>query len=400
MPRRALWGATPNLLDSSGPAAQEIAAIAGEVDSDSRHQAGGMSVNRKKLPKAIRSTADELLRATPMPAAERQLLRTSARCARGADDRDRPAAPVGIAQRRRAGLAALPPLTGVVIHPGSPADASSASIDSEHRLIRARAIVERHATYSALGGLIPLPIVNVGAVTTVILRMVKSLSDLYGVPFERDRARGIVLGLMGGAMPTGLAAVTTSTLLYVIPGSNLVGLAVSSIAAAACTRSIGRIFVERFEHGTSLNDFRRPQTSTARLQRCARTRTGAPPDRSRCSALTSLAPLLHRTLSLPHAMLTVLGMKREMPIVEVGERRAMTDRHDRGARQSLVQQPVQLGLRRLVQRGRRLVQEQIVRSLQNRPCNGETLLLAERQNAIPMRFLGHPLAPVPANRPH
>jgi chromosome partitioning protein len=29
----ALWGATPNLLDSSGPAAKEIARIAGEVDS-------------------------------------------------------------------------------------------------------------------------------------------------------------------------------------------------------------------------------------------------------------------------------------------------------------------------------------------------------------------------------
>ena len=29
----ALWGATPNLLDSSGPAAKEIARIAAEVDA-------------------------------------------------------------------------------------------------------------------------------------------------------------------------------------------------------------------------------------------------------------------------------------------------------------------------------------------------------------------------------
>jgi hypothetical protein len=60
--------------------------------------------------------------------------------------------------------------------------------------------------------------------------------------------------MMGGAMPTGLAAVTTSTLVYIVPGSALIGLAVSSIAAIACTRGIGRIFVEHFENGATLQD--------------------------------------------------------------------------------------------------------------------------------------------------
>ena len=112
-------------------------------------------------------------------------------------------------------------------------------------------IVERHAAYAAVGGVIPLPIVNVAGITAVIVRMVKLLSALYGVPFERDRARTIVIGLMGGTMPTGLGAVTTSTLMYVLPGSALLGLAVSSVAAAACTRGIGRVFVEHFETGAT-----------------------------------------------------------------------------------------------------------------------------------------------------
>jgi uncharacterized protein (DUF697 family) len=101
-----------------------------------------------------------------------------------------------------------------------------------------------------------VPIANVASITAVIVRMVKLLSDLYGIPFERDRARAIVVGLMGGAMPTGLGAATTSTLFYIVPGSGLVGLAVSSIAAVACTRSIGRIFVEHFESGSTLHDLR------------------------------------------------------------------------------------------------------------------------------------------------
>jgi hypothetical protein len=55
-------------------------------------------------------------------------------------------------------------------------------------------------------------------------------------------------------MPTGFAAVTSSTLYYLVPVSAIIGLAVSSVAAVACTRGIGRIFVEHFESGAGLSD--------------------------------------------------------------------------------------------------------------------------------------------------
>jgi uncharacterized protein (DUF697 family) len=133
-------------------------------------------------------------------------------------------------------------------------DAARAGASPAWRASRAQAIIERHATYSAVGGILPLPLLNVGAVTSLILRMVKRLSELYGVPFERDRARALVIGLMGGAMPTGLATVTSTTLAYVLPGSGLLGLAVSSVAASACTRGIGRIVVQKLESGSTLHD--------------------------------------------------------------------------------------------------------------------------------------------------
>ena len=72
---------------------------------------------------------------------------------------------------------------------------------------------------------------------------------------ERNRARAIVIGLMAGVMPTGLASIATSTLIYFLPGYNLVGLAVSSIAASAYARGIGQMFVEHFENGSTLIDF-------------------------------------------------------------------------------------------------------------------------------------------------
>lgn len=119
--------------------------------------------------------------------------------------------------------------------------------DAEQRLQLAFKIVDRHKTYAGFGGLVPMAAVNVVSVTAVILRMVKVLSDLYGVPFERDKTRSIVIGLMGGATPTGLAAATATTLYFAAPIAGAVGLAVSSITAAALTRRIGLHYVERFE---------------------------------------------------------------------------------------------------------------------------------------------------------
>jgi len=115
------------------------------------------------------------------------------------------------------------------------------------RRSHAKSIVERHKTYAAMSGLFPLPILNVAGVTAVIMRMVKQLSDLYGVPFERERTRSAIIGLIGGAVPTGFGTAAASTLVFALPGSALVGLAVSAITAGALTRGIGMVFLEHFE---------------------------------------------------------------------------------------------------------------------------------------------------------
>jgi uncharacterized protein (DUF697 family) len=133
------------------------------------------------------------------------------------------------------------------------ASASDSAIALRRR--KAVAIVERYANGSAIGGAIPVPLVNATAITALMVRMVKSLSDLYGVPFERNRTRSIIVGLMGGALPTGFATIATSTLSYFVPGLNLVGLAVASVTSGAYARSIGQLYIEHFESGAAV-DFR------------------------------------------------------------------------------------------------------------------------------------------------
>jgi len=117
---------------------------------------------------------------------------------------------------------------------------------------RAERIVKRHATMAGFGGIVPLPIVNIAGITGLILRMVRMLARLYGVPFERERARSVVISLLGGTLPTGLGVATSSTLIYLLPGSNLLAMAVSSVSAVVCTRGIGYTFIAHFERGGTL----------------------------------------------------------------------------------------------------------------------------------------------------
>jgi uncharacterized protein (DUF697 family) len=110
----------------------------------------------------------------------------------------------------------------------------------------AHKIVERHKNYAAFGGLMPLPAANIANLISVNLRMVKRLSALYGVPYQRDRTRALIIALIAGAVPPG--AGVSSTLMWIVPGGLVWGLGVSAITARALTRGIGLVFVESFEN--------------------------------------------------------------------------------------------------------------------------------------------------------
>jgi uncharacterized protein (DUF697 family) len=185
-------------------------------------------MKRKQLPRAIRRSDDEL-RALEARAADEEA------------PRPHPAL--------RADASAVE--TAAFARPAANDQLPTVSIYVDRyaarRRTRARSIVERHKTFAAVGGLFPLPIVNVAGVSAIILRMVKQLSDLYGVPFERDWTRSLIVGLVGGAAPTGLGTATASTLAFVIPGHALVGLGVSAVTAGALTRGIGLVFLDHFE---------------------------------------------------------------------------------------------------------------------------------------------------------
>jgi uncharacterized protein (DUF697 family) len=204
-------------------------------------------MNKKKLPKVIVRTRDDTRAASAEPDGIKPE-RINSEATQPVAAEPHPASPTTTGEAP----AAAAPVVDAAPRPALPSN----RVDVDRRRSQALRIVNRHAGYSAVGGIIPLPVASFAGITAVTVRMVKALSDHYGVPFERDRARAIVVGLVAGAMPTGLGVVASSTLLYLVPASALAGLAVSSVTAAACTRSIGRVFVEHFESGVPLDQMR------------------------------------------------------------------------------------------------------------------------------------------------
>lgn len=121
---------------------------------------------------------------------------------------------------------------------------------------RAMQVVTHYVWWSAGWGFIPLPLVDVAAVTAVQLRMVSKLSDFYGVPFRRNRGKAIIGALTGGLVPTSLARGTLGGLFRAIPFvGQIVGFVTTPLFDGAATYAVGKVFVEQFESGGSFLDF-------------------------------------------------------------------------------------------------------------------------------------------------
>jgi hypothetical protein len=162
-------------------------------------------MTRKRLPKAItravaerhEADADEVISEEPAPKAAR---REPAR--RRAEQANHVAASTNDAATESADKTKLTPVTGELMPP----DAGRNAPRNEDRRRAAEKIVDRYKVYAALGGLVPMPAINLAGLTAINMRMVKALCDLYELPFESNQTRSIIMGLIGGSVPTGLGS--------------------------------------------------------------------------------------------------------------------------------------------------------------------------------------------------
>lgn len=112
--------------------------------------------------------------------------------------------------------------------------------------------------------MIPVPLVDIVAISGIQLKLITDLSRLYEVPFTRHRAQAIVLSLFAGVGSLSLATGIVGSLLKTLPGAgSILGGATLPVTATAFTYAVGHIFIEHFESGGTLLDF---DTTAAKRQ--------------------------------------------------------------------------------------------------------------------------------------
>jgi uncharacterized protein (DUF697 family) len=162
--------------------------------------------------------------------------------------------------------------------------AAALSAPSLNRTQVAHAIIRRHAGYSAVTGLIPLPVLDAFAIMGVQVKMISELAELYGLPFSRQAVKAIVTATIGGILPVsplGGAALTAARYVPVI--GPLLGIAVVPAFASALTWAVGRAFAGHFENGGDISNI----DLSAMKEQVKRGLGSTPTDTPRATATTS-----------------------------------------------------------------------------------------------------------------
>lgn len=127
---------------------------------------------------------------------------------------------------------------------------------AEERLTAGEAILRRNVLWAVGAGILPLPLFDMLAVTAIQVKLIKQLSDLYGVTFREDLAKKLVASLLTGVVGVGLGIGLAASLSKMIPViGTVLGAVTLPVIAGAATHATGKVFIMHFESGGTLLDF-------------------------------------------------------------------------------------------------------------------------------------------------
>ena len=173
---------------------------------------------------------------------------------------------------------------------GGPATEAKPPLDPAVRVAQAEGIIRLNVLWSLGAGILPLPVVDVLALTAIQVKMLKELSDLYEVKFTEGVAKKIVAFLLSSIGSVGLGVLVGGSLAKLIPAvGTTLGVATIPMLTGAFTHALGKVFLMHFESGgTVLNfeplamrtyfrqEFEKAKETVAQLQKDEQAKTTAP----------------------------------------------------------------------------------------------------------------------------
>jgi uncharacterized protein (DUF697 family) len=104
-------------------------------------------------------------------------------------------------------------------------------------------IIRQHVLWSIGAGLVPVPLLDIAAVTGIQLDMLKQISTLYGVSYSEQEGKAWLSALTGS-----LLARFAANAIKLIPGIGTVigGVSMSALSGAS-TYALGQVAIDHFE---------------------------------------------------------------------------------------------------------------------------------------------------------
>jgi uncharacterized protein (DUF697 family) len=111
-------------------------------------------------------------------------------------------------------------------------------------------IVNKHVLWSIGAGLVPLPILDIVAVTAIQLDMLKQIASEYRVSFSESEGKAWVSALAGNL----LVRIGANALKFIPVIGSVIGGLSSAILSGASTYAIAQVAINHFEAGGTFAD--------------------------------------------------------------------------------------------------------------------------------------------------
>ena len=132
-------------------------------------------------------------------------------------------------------------------------DANAGSPEASRREQAAKSI-KRYAAASAGFGIIPIPALDISAIGTSQLLMIRSVAKIYGVDLSKDRVRAIVSSTVGGVAPVLLGGGLSSIFKMIPVVGTIVGAVTLPSIAGLTTLTLGNALADHLDAGGSLDE--------------------------------------------------------------------------------------------------------------------------------------------------
>lgn len=126
---------------------------------------------------------------------------------------------------------------------------------TDNKSAEAVKIVNNYIKGTMAIGLVPMPLVDVVAISAAQLKMLHQLANHYELEFNDSRGKSVLASLLGGVMPLSVRTGIFSLCKGIPILGQAVGLAGMSVLAGASTYAVGHVFIEHFESGGNLLNF-------------------------------------------------------------------------------------------------------------------------------------------------